>query len=178
MYDIFAQLIQEKGITTYRLSKETGISQATLSDWKRGRSEPKIDKMQKIANYLEIDVDYLLNNPAPYCYFCGGDKGKNHEAHHQGWENAVMTYGFCWPYKVRESIKNENRPIVEDCSLPLEKRYDAAIKMFKAYFSRSIESADFMMVAHPNFENYIAMLLNQSYWENYLQKDLYEKLVS
>ena len=62
MYEIFEQLIRQKGISTYKVSKETGISQATLSDWKRGRSTPKADKMQKIADYFGVSVDYLLGN--------------------------------------------------------------------------------------------------------------------
>ena len=32
----------------------------TLSDWKRGKSVPKSDKMRKIAEYLNVSVDYLM----------------------------------------------------------------------------------------------------------------------
>lgn len=60
MYDKFRQIIQEKGITTYRVAKETGIANSTLSDWKNGRSTPKADKLLKIANYLGIPVEELI----------------------------------------------------------------------------------------------------------------------
>ncbi len=60
MYERFAQLLQENGVTAYRVSKETGIATATLSDWKKGRSVPKQDKMAKIADYFHVSVDYLL----------------------------------------------------------------------------------------------------------------------
>lgn len=60
MYDIFEQLLQERGITAYKVSKETGVTQSTLSDWKRGRSTPKTDNMKKIADYLGVTVDYLM----------------------------------------------------------------------------------------------------------------------
>lgn len=60
MYEIFMQLLQENNTTTYRVAKETGISQATFSDWKRGRCTPKIDKLQKIADYFDVDLHYLL----------------------------------------------------------------------------------------------------------------------
>ncbi|MGI5896095.1 MAG: helix-turn-helix domain-containing protein [Oscillospiraceae bacterium] len=62
MYEIFEQLLHQKNVTPYRVSKETGISTATLSDWKKGRSTPKMDKMQKIADYFGVSVDYLLGN--------------------------------------------------------------------------------------------------------------------
>lgn len=64
MYEIFEQLLQEKGVSAYRVAKETGISQPTLSDWKRGKSVPKLDKLQKLAAYFGVTVDYLLGkNP-------------------------------------------------------------------------------------------------------------------
>lgn len=60
MYSIFQRLLNERGITPYRLAKDTGISPSTLSDWKNNKSVPKNDKMQKIADYLNVSVDYLL----------------------------------------------------------------------------------------------------------------------
>lgn len=59
MYKIFEQLLQKHGITAYKVSKETGITQSTLSDWKRGRSTPKTDNMKKIADYFGVSLDYL-----------------------------------------------------------------------------------------------------------------------
>lgn len=61
MYSKFFFLLESKGVTPYKVSKETGISQVTLSDWKNGRSNPKIDKLQKIANYFEVPVTYFLD---------------------------------------------------------------------------------------------------------------------
>jgi len=60
MYDIFEQLLQKNGVTAYKVSKETGVTQSTLSDWKRGRSTPKTDNMKKIADYFGVTVDYLM----------------------------------------------------------------------------------------------------------------------
>ncbi len=60
MYEIFEQLLQSKGVTAYQVSKETGISQATISSWKKGTYTPKQDKLQKIANFFGVSVDYLI----------------------------------------------------------------------------------------------------------------------
>ncbi|MVB11143.1 helix-turn-helix protein [Caprobacter fermentans] len=60
MYEIFERLLKEAGITAYKVSKDTGISQTTLSDWKRGRSVPKTEKLQIIADYFDVSLDYLL----------------------------------------------------------------------------------------------------------------------
>ena len=62
MYEIFKKLLDEHGVTAYQVSKMTGISTGSLSDWKNGRSSPKADKLQKIADYFGVTVDYLLGN--------------------------------------------------------------------------------------------------------------------
>ena len=60
MYEILAQLMKERGLTAYRVSMDTGVSQATLSDWKRGRSTPKLPKLQKLADYFGVSLEYLM----------------------------------------------------------------------------------------------------------------------
>lgn len=60
MYEIFSKMLQQYGVTAYKVSKETGVSQSTLSDWKRGVSSPKQDKLQKIADYFNVSLEYLM----------------------------------------------------------------------------------------------------------------------
>lgn len=60
-YQYFEQLLKMEGSTVYRVSKETGISASTFTDWKNGRSVPKADKLKKIAEYFGVSLDYLLN---------------------------------------------------------------------------------------------------------------------
>lgn len=60
MYEIYQKLLDEKGLKNSDVSRETGISNMTLSDWKRGKSTPKSDKIKKIADFLDVSVDYLL----------------------------------------------------------------------------------------------------------------------
>lgn len=59
MYEIFEDLLKQKGITAYRVAKDTGINYQIFSDWKRGKSKPKHDKILKIAKYLGVSDDYL-----------------------------------------------------------------------------------------------------------------------
>ena len=47
MYEIFEQLLSKYGVTAYKVAKETGITTATLSNWKQGKYTPKQDKLQK-----------------------------------------------------------------------------------------------------------------------------------
>lgn len=56
MYERFLAILKAKGLTPYKVSKETGISQATLTSWKNGAYVPKYDKLKKIADFLGVEV--------------------------------------------------------------------------------------------------------------------------
>lgn len=59
MYEIYQRLLDEKGLKNADVSRGTGVSNMTLSDWKRGVSTPKYENMEKIANFLGVTVEYL-----------------------------------------------------------------------------------------------------------------------
>lgn len=58
-YDRIFEIMKERELTAYRVSKDTGISQASLADWRKGRSKPKIDKLQKLSEYFGVSFSYL-----------------------------------------------------------------------------------------------------------------------
>lgn len=60
MYSKFVQLLQKHGLTAYKVSKDTGISQATLSDWKTGRAKPKIDKILILSKYFDVPIEFFV----------------------------------------------------------------------------------------------------------------------
>lgn len=59
MYEKFEKLLVDNNVTPYRVHKETGISTATLSDWKNGKSEPKRDKIQKVCDFFKVPISYF-----------------------------------------------------------------------------------------------------------------------
>ena len=61
MYEKYRQLRDDKGVTDYRVSKDTGITKSTFSDWKNGRSKPKIEKLQILANYFDVPLEYFFD---------------------------------------------------------------------------------------------------------------------
>lgn len=64
MYEIYARLRDERGLNDYRVSKAVGISAASLSEWKRGKNKPKTDKLQKLANFFGVSIEYLMGAQA------------------------------------------------------------------------------------------------------------------
>lgn len=62
MYEIFERLLQKKGVTTYQVSKSTGISQSTFSNWKNRRNLISTENGKKLAEYFGVSLDYLMGN--------------------------------------------------------------------------------------------------------------------
>lgn len=60
MYEVFEHLLQSCGVSAYRFCKETGISQSTISTWKKKGNLIKGDLAKKIADYFNVSVDYLM----------------------------------------------------------------------------------------------------------------------
>lgn len=60
MYKKYEKLLKKTGKTSYQVSKDTGIGENTLSQWKTGRSNPKLDKLVILANYFGVSVTYFL----------------------------------------------------------------------------------------------------------------------
>lgn len=65
MYDVYEKLRNEKGLSNAEVSRATGVSTATLSQWKTGRYTPKMDKLEKIASFLSVPVEYLVTGSLP-----------------------------------------------------------------------------------------------------------------
>lgn len=61
MYQNFARLLREHGVTPYRVHKETGVAQSTLSDWKNGKSVPSVENLKRIARYFGVTIGYLAD---------------------------------------------------------------------------------------------------------------------
>ena len=59
-YITFEKLLKMNKTTVYRVSKDTGIAASTFSDWKNGRSVPKLDKIKLIADYFDVSLEYML----------------------------------------------------------------------------------------------------------------------
>lgn len=54
------QYLKEKGITQIEFANRTGISQSTISDWRRKGTNPSADKIMIICEVLDISPYELL----------------------------------------------------------------------------------------------------------------------
>ena len=54
------ELIREKGMTQKEFGKRTGIPQSTISDWKRKKTNPTLEKVIPLCEALDISPMFLL----------------------------------------------------------------------------------------------------------------------
>ena len=62
--DRIFKLLKEKGISQKELSRQTGIPESTISDWKRKGKTPGADKVQAVCKVLGISPNEILGDLA------------------------------------------------------------------------------------------------------------------
>lgn len=60
MYERYCKLRDSKGLNDSEVAKYGGFPKSTFSDWKKGKSCPKLFKLVKIAECLDCSLDYLV----------------------------------------------------------------------------------------------------------------------
>lgn len=58
-YDRLRKVMEEKGVTRYRMTKDSKIKDSYFTTWKSG-SDPHILSVIEVANYLDVTIDFLI----------------------------------------------------------------------------------------------------------------------
>ena len=56
------ELRKQAKLTQVELAGKLGIVQSSYADWERGKKKPTQDNLVKIAQVLNVSVDYLVGN--------------------------------------------------------------------------------------------------------------------
>ena len=56
------ELRKRAHLTQVELASKLGIVQSSYADWERGKKKPTQDNLVKIAQILNVSVDYLVGN--------------------------------------------------------------------------------------------------------------------
>ena len=56
------ELRKQAHMTQVELASKLGIVQSSYADWERGKKKPTQDNLVKIAQVLNVSVDYLVGN--------------------------------------------------------------------------------------------------------------------
>ena len=60
LYERIQELAKSKNISIRQLEEKLGLANATIRRW--GIQNPGIDKVQSVAKFFHVSVDYLLGN--------------------------------------------------------------------------------------------------------------------
>ena len=58
--DKILELIKQKGITKQQFLTDIGLNKSAIGDWRRGSTQSYKKHIDKIADYFNVSVDYLL----------------------------------------------------------------------------------------------------------------------
>lgn len=58
IYDRIRELCKDRRISIYRVEKDLEFSNCSICKWRT--SKPSVDKVQKVADYFGVTVEYLL----------------------------------------------------------------------------------------------------------------------
>ena len=56
------ELRKQAHLTQVELAKKLGIGQSSYADWERGKKKPTQENLVKIAQVLNVSIDYLVGN--------------------------------------------------------------------------------------------------------------------
>lgn len=62
-YERYSKIRESRGLKDKNVADAIGITRSTFSDWKSGRCAPKLDKLTKIANFLQVSLSDLTGKP-------------------------------------------------------------------------------------------------------------------
>ncbi len=100
------KLLRERyGIGQKKLAIELKLSQPTISDWETGRKVPSSKSTQKLADYFDVSIDYLLGR-ADFDVQAPVEIQKRTFSHHVEPEQLARVYDSlddCFALRVRGS---------------------------------------------------------------------------
>ena len=146
LYERYAKIRDLRGLSDYKVANITKVGTPTISNWKNGKYTPKDDKMQEIANVLDVTLDYLKGNIdyviCPVCGFLDNPLSelsrKEHEVFHAKFLSVKEKYPFFMEYATANSVRTDAINDFRNPQKSLEERVAAFDNYLKADFSLEI----------------------------------------
>ena len=60
-YKKYEELLLKNNTTSYKVAKDTGLYSTLFSDWKSGKSCPKVGKIKILADDFGVSIEYFLS---------------------------------------------------------------------------------------------------------------------
>lgn len=54
------EMLRTEGLTQSKLASGIGVNQSTVCNWLKGKKEPSIESLWKLADFFDVSIDYLI----------------------------------------------------------------------------------------------------------------------
>lgn len=161
----FVRIRKKKGITQSELGAQCGMPQSLIARFESGKSSPQLETFLRALVPLNARISLTEDGSICKCPVCGlemtpeEEKGFYHTLRHQHAMEMIKRYGIFLKYDERELLKTFAYKLRYGSHL--EMRILGAELLFFSWYMRAAEFYPYKsMKRFPDFENYIAMLLN------------------
>ena len=118
-YERFERLCELNNVKPGTVLRMTGVTTATITSWKQGRYTPKTDKLQKLADYFNVPLDFIMGNDdfitCPECHLKYSPLSEvdveEHKKIHEQYKLAREVYGEIPDIR---TIRQERDKAIED----------------------------------------------------------------
>ncbi|MDK6290894.1 MULTISPECIES: LexA family protein [Aerococcus] len=137
MAENIKRLMSKRNISRTKLSDDLGISYTTVSDWINGKTYPRIDKIEALANYFNVEkaelveseatlsanmipINRIKNIPIVALVHCGEPSfAEDHIEEYVPFPDQLLPQGDCYFVKAQGDSMN---PIIKEDDLVLIKK--------------------------------------------------------
>lgn len=153
------ELCKQKKIAVSKLEDDLGFAGGYIS--KLDKSTPNTDKINAIANYLDVSLDYLIGNiHETKCKICGmnynplwEENWESHEHFHNTYLKTKEIYPFFMNYSDAYDTRNTSIDSFRNPQKSVNERMKAFDEYLKAAFSLEISKCNYD-VEHLNYEQF------------------------
>lgn len=61
-YDLYSDLCKGRGVSLNKAASEMGLSNSTVTKWKKTKATPSGDTLSKVSEYFNVSMDFLLSH--------------------------------------------------------------------------------------------------------------------
>lgn len=184
-YERYAKIRDFRGFTDYKVTKLAGIKgTATISNWKNGKYVPKDDKMQSIADVLDVSLDFLIGKTdLIMCPVCGFDDNplseqsrKEHELFHQRFLKIKEKYPFFKPYLDADKERTDSIFAFRRYGNSLDEKMLAFEKYLQSSFSLEINRNNYN-IDNLDYKEFCKVEVSSLHEDDCISKEFMDALI-